>query len=104
MPYWKERFNKKSHEENLNRLGNLTLTTGPENSKLSNKGFDEKKLIFKESDWKINQLVSHCNDWNEKQIEKRSKELFKFAMETGVGMKRMNNKKFYNTILIFIFL
>lgn len=79
--YWKERFNKKSHEENLNKLGNLTLTTASENSKLSNKGFDKKKPIFKVSDWKINQLLSHHRDWNEKHIDKRSDELFKFAME-----------------------
>ena len=79
--YWKERFNKKAQEENLNKLGNLTLTTPSENSRLSNKGFDDKKLIFKESDWKINQLLSNYKDWNENQIEKRSKELFNFAMK-----------------------
>ncbi|MGF7119334.1 DUF262 domain-containing protein [Methanobacterium oryzae] len=81
IPYWKERFNKESHEENLNKLGNLTLTTASENSKLSNKGFDQKKPIFKESDWKICQILSHHREWNEKQIENRTKELFKFAME-----------------------
>lgn len=81
VPYWKERFNKKSHEENLHKLGNLTLTTKPENSRLSNKGFDWKKPIFKESDWKINQLISHSREWNEKKIEKRSKELFEFALK-----------------------
>ncbi|MDP3035687.1 MAG: DUF262 domain-containing HNH endonuclease family protein [Methanobacteriaceae archaeon] len=80
VPYWK-RFNKKSHEENLHKLGNLTLTYTPENSKLSNKGFDEKKPIFKESDWKINQIIAHSGEWNEKEIEKRSKELFEFALK-----------------------
>lgn len=81
VPYWKERFTKKTHEENLNKLGNLTLTTASENSKLSNKGFDEKRIILKKSVWKINQLISHHIEWNENQIEKRGKELFKFAME-----------------------
>ena len=79
--YWKERFNKKSHEENLNKLGNLTLTTSSENSKLSNKGFDEKKKIYIDSDWKINQILSHYHEWNDIRIEKRSQELFRFAME-----------------------
>ncbi|MDO9044338.1 MAG: DUF262 domain-containing HNH endonuclease family protein [Methanobacteriaceae archaeon] len=81
VPYWKERFNKKAHEENLHKLGNLTLTTASENSKLSNKGFDEKKPIFKESDWKINQMLAHSIEWNETKILKRGKDLFEFALK-----------------------
>jgi hypothetical protein len=80
VKYWKERFNKKSHEENLNRLGNLTLVTPPENSKLSNKGFDEKKPIFKESEYKISKEVGKYNEWSEKQIEYRENILVNFAL------------------------
>jgi uncharacterized protein with ParB-like and HNH nuclease domain len=81
VPYWKERFNKNAHEENLNKLGNLTLTTASENSKLSNKGFDEKRQILKDSDWKINQELGKNYVWDEKKIEKRGKELFEFALK-----------------------
>lgn len=93
VPYWNERFNKKSHEENLNKLGNLTLTTAAENSKLSNKGFDQKKHILKESDWKINQLLSHHREWNEKQIEKRSQELFEFTKRRWGWNKNHNEQQ-----------
>lgn len=79
--YWNERFNKRSHEENIHKIGNLTLTTGPENSKLSNKGFDEKRQILKDSDWKINQELARNLEWNELKIQKRGKELFEFALK-----------------------
>ena len=79
VTYWTERFGTIEHENNIGRLGNLTLTTPSENSKLSNFGFDTKKEIYKDSVWHINKELKDYPEWTEKQIDEREKEIVKFA-------------------------
>jgi uncharacterized protein with ParB-like and HNH nuclease domain len=78
IPYWTSLFNKKSHEKNSKRLGNMTLSYS--NSKGGNKGFDVKKRLFKKSLWQITRDVGNSyTNWNEKSIDKREGELIEFA-------------------------
>lgn len=79
VPYWTERFSTIEHDDNIGKLGNLTLTTPSENSKLSNFGFDTKKEIYKDSVWHINKELKDYPEWTEKQIDEREKEIVKFA-------------------------
>jgi hypothetical protein len=78
--YWTNRFDDKSHEKNHKRLGNMTLSYS--NSKGGNKGFDEKKVIYKKSLWQITRDIGDkFEEWNEKSIETREKKLVEFAKQ-----------------------
>jgi len=77
--YWTSRFNTKAHENNLNKLGNLTLTSISANSKLRNDGFDIKKLKYKESMWRIQKNIGeNFDNWTEKEITQRQLQLIDF--------------------------
>lgn len=53
----------------LNRLGNYTLLTKRENRDIGNKGFEEKKEVYKKSNFKITQQVAEDNAvWNVERI------------------------------------
>ena len=76
--YWTERFDEKSHKKNHKRLGNMTLSYS--NSKGGNKGYDEKKTIFRDSKWQITMDVAEEHkDWNENAIIKRESMMIDFA-------------------------
>ena len=79
VPYWRKRFKGNAYDNNFDRLGNLTLST--RNSQLGNNGFDRKKLIYKNSRWQIERDIAGYNDWTEKSITKREKELIEFAKQ-----------------------
>ena len=73
---------KSEKEEERDRkvkfIGNLTLTTGKLNAKLSNAPWNEKqKELRKHSTLKLNQGIidKSPHDWNEESIEARSKQL-----------------------------
>lgn len=64
----------------LHTLGNLTLVTKTLNSTLSNNPWEKKKSTLNEhSVLLLNADLQSIKSWNEKAIQKRSKELFKLA-------------------------
>ena len=65
------------HEKNLHTIGNLTLTGY--NSEISNKTFDEKKVLYENSNIKITRELIKYNKWDEGTILKRGKELSELA-------------------------
>jgi len=78
--YWTERFDEKSHAKNHKRLGNMTFSYS--NSKGGNKGFDEKRVIYRNSLWQITRdLGNDFNEWDESTIDKREKILIAFARQ-----------------------
>ena len=54
----------------LHTLGNLTLTGY--NPELSNKTFDEKKLIYQESNVSLNKYFQDVDTWKAEAIQKRT--------------------------------
>ncbi len=79
---WKEIIgnDKESFENNVNVLGNLTLTSY--NSNMSNFEFDRKKVILQEeSHIKLNEYLKDINVWNIKEIQKRGEVLAKRSLE-----------------------
>ncbi|MCL5989668.1 MAG: DUF262 domain-containing HNH endonuclease family protein [Candidatus Thermoplasmatota archaeon] len=79
VPYWTSRFSREDHKRNLDRIGNLTLTD--QNLYLSNKPFDDKKELYKNSSWQIERDLINFKEWNEESINKREEELVKFAQD-----------------------
>lgn len=70
---WKIDLGKKAaeiYEKYINCIGNLTLTGY--NSEISNKSFEEKKNMYKESNIYINKYLAAFDTWGEAEIIKRS--------------------------------
>lgn len=69
---------KDTYDENLNRLGNLTLAAKPDNSRMSNHVWEYKnKVLASTNHLKINaQLLLH-DKWKIEDIDKRTDELIK---------------------------
>ena len=68
----------------LHRLGNLTLTAYNNNSKLSNKPFEEKKNIkggFKDSAVRLNRYVREQEQWTVSEMQTRGRLLSNRAVE-----------------------
>ena len=79
MPYWTSRFSRDEHERNFDRIGNLNLTD--QNLELSNKSFDKKKELYKNSSWQIERDLTNFEEWTKESINKREEELVRFAQE-----------------------
>jgi len=72
---WKKQIPRKDLEKIINylhRLSNLTLIVKKDNSKLSNKSFDDfKSKTYKDSHLSINKYFQNINSWNINELEKR---------------------------------
>lgn len=63
------------HEQNLNKLGNLTLLGDEYNKNCTNSTFDVKKDIYEQSNIDITKDLTIYEDWGEYQIRNRQKDL-----------------------------
>ena len=69
---------KETYEENINRLGNLTLASKPDNSRMSNHVWEYKnKVLAATSHLKMNIKLLEHDKWKIEDIEKRTDELIK---------------------------
>lgn len=84
-PWWKQELGsnfESIHEKWLHTISNLTLTGY--NSTYSNKSFTEKKNIengFLQSGLRLNQYIAKFDQWTEKELEIRKKELSEKALK-----------------------
>lgn len=81
---WKKELGdkKKYHKEYLHTIGNLTLIKN--NSRLSNKSFDEKRNMkggYANSHVKLNHYIAEQEKWGIEDIKKRGKKLAKQAVK-----------------------
>ncbi|OPY31663.1 MAG: hypothetical protein A4E34_02856 [Methanoregula sp. PtaU1.Bin006] len=64
-------------------IGNLTIL-GPEDNRkrgFSNNPFSNKKSVFKKSSILENRKIAEYPEWNKKNLEKRRRELVKYALK-----------------------
>ena len=65
-----------TYERNLHRLGNLTLATKPDNSKMKNKPWEYKKEILADTaHLTMNQAILKKDKWTIAEIDARTKDL-----------------------------
>ncbi len=65
-----------TYEKNLHRLGNLTLATKPDNSKMKNKPWDYKKEILSDTaHLTMNKDILEKDKWTVEEINNRTQEL-----------------------------
>lgn len=72
---WKEYLgeDEKNHDNYLNRLGNLALTSN--NSEMSNKVFSKKQDWYEASSFSLTRELKSEKQWNSKNIKTRGKQL-----------------------------
>lgn len=71
-----------TYERHLHRLGNLTLATKPDNSRMQNKPWDYKKEILADTAHLImNQAILEKPDWTIADIDERTKLLIEQIIE-----------------------
>lgn len=68
------------HEENLNKIGNLTIIKGDWNKIISNKLFDKKKEEYKKSEFQITKTLTSYSKWTFDEIKNRTEELAEKAL------------------------
>ena len=67
---------KETYENNIHRLGNLTLAARSDNSKMSNRLWDYKnKILSSTSHLKMNQEILQKRQWTLRDIEDRTQQL-----------------------------
>ena len=79
---WKAYLTKETYEHyetSLHRLGNLALTNY--NGELSNKSFEEKKSIYKDSKYYYTKQIVKFSKWQINEINERSKALADEALK-----------------------
>ncbi|WP_461247142.1 DUF262 domain-containing protein [Treponema sp. R6D11] len=83
------------HTDCLNKLGNLTLISGPGNSSLSNKPWPDKRSNYKNSDILITQRVAAYPSWNKESVIQRNESLSQDALSAITAP--LNRTKPYET-------
>ena len=63
------------HEENVGKLGNLSIIHQKDNSACGNKGWRVKKPIYEQSHFYLNNDVTPLRRWNEEHITNRTGDL-----------------------------
>jgi len=99
-PQWQIDLGKKSkelHTQYLHTIGNLTISGY--NSELSNKSFDDKKEIFKNSNISLSRNITKFDDWNEESILKRAKELSQTALQIWGLAEKYHTKAALSNII-----
>lgn len=78
---WKQSLGEEwehTHTLYVHNIGNLTLTAY--NSELSNKNFDEKKIILSNSHLELNKYFTTIQSWGKEEIIKRNEDLCNQAL------------------------
>ena len=81
-PWWQNYLSaetKESYESLLHRLGNLTLTNY--NQTMSNKNFEEKKGIYKNSNFFYARQITYYDKWQIEEINDRTQKLANEALK-----------------------
>jgi len=72
-------------DKKIHCFGNLTIVTNSLNSAMKNKPFIEKKDDLRNSILILNRYFDNLENWDEKEIDQRSRWLFEIARRIWVG-------------------
>jgi hypothetical protein len=75
--YWKE-FNNEEIENDLYRIGNMTLLSLTNNRDIKNYSYEQKKVVFQGSQFQITRDIT-AESWNHDSIHMRQEKLAKIA-------------------------
>ena len=64
----------------VNRLGNQALLRASDNSRAGNAGFADKRPLYRESPYRLTQMVADAEDWTPAEVVARQKRLAELAI------------------------
>ncbi|GEM_PF-168529 len=97
---WKNCLTKDTmehYESSLHRLGNLALTNY--NGEMSNKSFEDKKLIYKDSNYHYTRMIVEYEKWQIVEINDRSQKLAEEALKIWQLPAEYQKEKFFASSL-----
>lgn len=77
---WREAFGDLL-EQQIHRIGNLTLLSSNDNQSVDGKAFSEKKIVFEASGIKISELITEYEDWNPDTVSAHQRKLATYAAQ-----------------------
>lgn len=69
------------HQDNVNKLGNMTLLNKSRNRSISNNSFNTKKGNYQNDELKITKDITNYPIWNDETITSRQKDFYNFAKD-----------------------
>lgn len=69
------------HQENLHKIGNLTIIKGEWNISMSNRLFEDKKKDYEKSEFLITNDLKNYDKWTFEEIQRRCEKLARLAVE-----------------------
>lgn len=72
---WRANLNDEEYQEQKDKLGNLTLLTDSDHASLDETSFADKKKTYRDSDVKIAEEISNCDEWTSEMINRRTQRL-----------------------------
>lgn len=74
-----EKYSENFTHNFLHKAGNLALLTQSQNSKFSNKSFEQKRELFQDTALSSYTEIREKADWTEKEIDERNKNIVEFV-------------------------
>ncbi|CAC9458758.1 DUF262 domain-containing protein [bacterium endosymbiont of Bathymodiolus sp. 5 South] len=78
---WAEYY-QGQHQQDVDKLGNMTLLTQQENKDCGTQLFDEKKNIYQKSNAKLSQKISEYTEWSSETLDRHQGWLAQQAVNT----------------------
>ncbi len=81
-PYWQNKIIDGQYDDYVNLIGNLTLASGLDNSKMSNRPWvdpkadmDKKRILAETGHLKLNMELLELPEWNSETVKERTKKI-----------------------------
>ena len=78
---WKDNISNFEYDKQLHTLGNLTLLIHSDNSSIKNDCFENKKEIYIESNFQLNEYLVDIDEWNSESIKSHANYLVDLALD-----------------------
>ena len=75
---WETSFSQEEQENYIYRLGNLTLLESAKNNECGTKSFEEKQIIYQQSQYKMTKEIDYP-EWRASQVRSRQEKLAEIA-------------------------
>lgn len=83
---WKGNISNFEYDKQLHTLGNLTLLIDSDNSSIKDACFENKKEVYVESNFQLNEYLLDIDEWNSESIKSHGNYLVSLALDRWKGL------------------
>jgi len=77
---WKDDISIYEYEKQIHTMGNLTILTNEDNSSIKDNCFENKKEVYLESNFQLNEYLVDIDEWNSESIKSHGNYLLDLAL------------------------